>query len=282
MADTVAHAIRAAAAALAEASITPRADAENLMAHALGVSRSDMLLRAMLDGWETPASFAALLARRMAHEPMAYILGNQEFCGRSFRVTPQVLIPRGDSEVLVERALAALPDARHVLDCGTGSGCLLITCLLELPAATGVGIDCSQAALHVAENNAQRLGLTRKQARFRLADWTMPGWADGLAGPFDLILANPPYVETDVPLEPSVRDHEPHTALFAGPDGLDHYRVLVPQLPGLLAAQGRAFVEIGAAQDRAVMALADSVGLAALLHHDLGGRARVVEMMQQR
>ncbi len=280
MADTVAQAIREAADTLGEASITPRSDAEHLMAHALDVERSDMLLRHMAK--TPPAAFAELVRRRTAHEPMAYILGSQDFYGRSFRVTREVLIPRGDSEVLVERALAAMPGARNVLDCGTGSGCLLFSCLLELPGATGVGIDVSQAALDVAGGNARHLGLTRGQARFCLADWTMPGWADGLGGPFDLILANPPYIEADAPLEPSVRDHEPHGALFAGPDGLDQYRVLVPQLPGLLAPQGRAFVEIGAAQAEAVMALAGAAGLAALLHYDLGGRPRVVEMMQQR
>jgi release factor glutamine methyltransferase len=277
----VREALREAAAVLEKVSVTPRADAEHLMAHALGLSRSDMLLRSVLEAWQAPDGFATLVARRLAHEPMAYILGSEAFFGRSFRVTPDVLIPRGDSEVLIERALVACPDARRVLDCGTGSGCLLVTCLLELPQASGVGIDSSQAALHVAENNAQRLGLTRKQARFRLADWTLPGWQDGLGGPFDLVLANPPYVEAGAQLEPSVRHFEPAGALFAGPDGLDDYRVLIPQLTGLLAARGVAVVEIGAAQGEAVIALAEASGLEARLHRDLAGRARVVEMSRR-
>lgn len=275
MADTAAQAIRDAAALLATTSDTARLDAEVLMAHALGLSRSEMLVRHM-DG-ATPKAFRALVDRRAAHEPVAYITGTQEFFGRTFCVSPDVLIPRGDSVVLVERALAARPGARQVLDCGTGSGPLLLTCLAELGQATGVGIDSSRAALAVARDNAQALGLADR-AKMILADWTMPGWSDGLGGPFDLVLANPPYVETGAALAPDVRDHEPQAALFAGPDGLDAYRVLIPQVTALLAAGGVALFEIGASQAEAVMALARAAGLSALAHHDLGGRPRVVEM----
>lgn len=272
---TAADAIRDAAAVLAATSDTARLDAELLMAHALGVSRSDMLLRHMRD--TVPAGFAALVERRQQHEPVAYIIGEQEFFGLPLRVSPAVLIPRGDSEVLVEAALAAGPGARRVLDCGTGSGALLLAVLHELPQASGVGIDRSEDALAMAADNAARLGLAGRAA-FALANWHRAGWADDLGGPFDLILANPPYVEDDADLAPSVRAHEPAGALFAGADGLDDYRVLVPQLPALLAPGGAALVEIGYRQADAVTALAVAAGMTAALHRDLGGRARVLKL----
>jgi release factor glutamine methyltransferase len=271
----VAKALRDTAEALAATSDTARLDAELLMAHALGVSRSELLLRHT--GAPVPESFAALVERRQGHEPVAYILGEQEFRGLSFRVTPDVLIPRGDSEIVVEAALAARPAARRVLDCGTGSGALLLAVLSELPAATGVGIDRSSAALAVAQGNAASLGLAARVA-FAEADWTAHGWADALGGPFDLILANPPYVEDAADLAPSVHAHEPHGALFAGPEGLDDYRVLIPQLPWLLAPEGAAVVEIGHAQAEAVAAIAAAAGFAAMLHRDLGDRPRALEM----
>jgi release factor glutamine methyltransferase len=273
----VAEAILAATQQLAPISDTARLDAELLMAHALQMRRSDMLLRTLIDATEAPPEFFALIRRRTAREPLAYILGHQEFRGHSFRVSPAVLIPRGDSETLIEAALRARPEARRVLDCGTGSGALLISTLLAMPDARGVGIDRSQAALLVAENNAQRLGLTRRRAEFLHADWDEVGWADGL-GQFDLILANPPYVEDDAELMPDVREFEPTGALFAGAEGLDAYRVLIPQLPALLAGGGVALVEIGPTQAEAVGALASAAGLAAVLHHDLAGRPRVLEL----
>ena len=268
---TVNAAIRAAAAALAATSDTARLDAELLMAHALGASRSDLLLRHM--GEAAPEGFAGLVARRAAHEPVAYILGQAEFYGLGFAVSPAVLIPRGDSETLVGAALEARPDAVRVLDCGTGSGALLLAVLHHLPQASGVGIDRSAAALAVAGANAAALGLAGR-AEMRLADWTQAGWSQ--MGRFDLILANPPYVEADADIAPSVRAHEPSGALFAGADGLDDYRVLVPQLAGLLAPGGVALVEIGHAQAEAVTSIAAAAGLAVVLHRDLGGRARVL------
>jgi len=271
---TVAAAIREAAERLAATSDTARLDAEVLMAHALGLSRSAMLLRAMQDA--APAAFADLVTRRLGHEPVAYITGAQEFFGLPFRVTPDVLIPRGDSEVLVERALAEAPSLARVLDCGTGSGALLLAVLANLPDATGVGIDRSREALAVAQANAGDLGLAGR-ARMVCADWDEPGWAEALGGPFDLVLANPPYVEDMAELAPSVRGHEPAGALFAGAEGLDAYRSLVPQLPALLAPGGRALVEIGYAQAAAVTEIGRQAGLAAHLHHDLGGRPRVLE-----
>ncbi|MFM5907796.1 MAG: peptide chain release factor N(5)-glutamine methyltransferase [Novosphingobium sp.] len=273
---TVGLTIREAAEALADVSDTPRLDAELLMAHVLGVSRSAMLLNWMKT--PVPEGVARLVVRRMRHEPVAYIIGEQEFRGLVLKVTPDVLIPRGDSECLVDAALAARPGARRVLDCGTGSGALLIATLAELPQATGFGIDRSEAALAVARGNAEALGLGGR-AQMIAADWHRPGWAEGL-GAFDLILANPPYVEEAAQLDPSVRDHEPAGALFAGPEGLDDYRVLIPQLPGLLAPAGAALVEIGHTQAEAVSAIAQASGLVATLHRDLANRPRALELVQ--
>lgn len=270
---TVAQAIRDAAAHLAATSDTARLDAEVLMAHALGTSRSELLLRRMAD--PAPTDFAALVERRAAHEPVAYITGHQEFFGLPFRVSPEVLIPRGDSEVLVETALAARPDARRVLDCGTGSGALLLAVLSQLPEASGIGIDRSHGALAVARANAEALGLSGRAAMVE-ADWRLPGWATGLGGPFDLILANPPYVEDAAQLDTAVHAFEPAGALFSGPEGLDDYRVLVPQLPALLGPGGIALVEIGHSQAEQVSAIGKAANLDARLHRDLAGRARVL------
>ena len=271
---TAGEAIRAAAERLAATSDTARLDAEVLMAHAFGVTRSDLLLRHMRD--PVPDSFAALVERRAAHEPVAYIVGSQDFFGLTLAVSPAVLIPRGDSEVLVEAALAARPDARRVLDCGTGSGALLLAVLSHLPAADGIGIDRSAEALVVARGNAENLGLGNR-AEMRLADWDQADWALAL-GQFDLVLANPPYVEDAAELDPSVRAHEPAGALFAGEEGLDAYRVLIPQLPQLLAPGGAALVEIGHTQAQVVAAIAAQVRFESRLHHDLGGRPRVLEL----
>ncbi len=275
---TISDTLRAAASALAQTSDTARLDAEVLMAQALGVSRSELFLRHL--SAPVPLTFAALLGRRLAHEPVAYIVGEQPFFGLDLLVTSDVLIPRGDSEVLVEQALALRPDARRVLDCGTGSGALLLAVLANLPGATGVGIDRSLAALAVAAANAARAGLGMRAA-MRHADWEQAGWMAGLDGPFDLILANPPYVETGADLSPSVRDFEPAGALFAGPEGLDAYRSLIPQLSALLAPGGLALLEIGGSQADAVSAIAADAGLAATLHRDLAGRPRVLALVRK-
>lgn len=269
---TVAEAIRQAAILLGPVSDTGRLDAELLMAHAFGASRSDLLLRHMQA--EAPEGFTALVARRERHEPVAYILGRKEFYGREFLVAPGVLIPRMDSETTVAAALSAVPTPRRVLDCGVGSGALLLTVLAEVSGATGVGIDRADEPLEIASANAARLGLSGR-AEVRRADWNQPGWADGL-GEYDLILANPPYVEADAPIAPAVRDWEPEGALFAGREGLDDYRVLVPQLPNLLTKGGAAVLEIGAAQADQVAGIAELAGFSCELHLDLGGRARAL------
>lgn len=269
---TAGEAIRAAAERLAPVSDTARLDAELLMAHLFGVSRSELLLRHLRD--PVPPGFAPLIERRIVHEPVAYITGRQEFCGLPFIVSPATLIPRGDSETLVAAALEAKPDALRVLDLGTGSGALLLAVLAYIGKAQGIGIDRSEAALEVARANAEALGL-RPQAQFVAGDWHAAGWADNL-GAFDLILCNPPYVESDAALDPQVRDFEPHTALFAGPEGLDDYRVLIPQLRALMNEGAAVLLEIGANQADAVAGLAAAAGFATRLHRDLAGRARAL------
>ncbi|MFT4057091.1 MAG: peptide chain release factor N(5)-glutamine methyltransferase [Novosphingobium sp.] len=272
MPDSVVEAIRDAALSLAETSDTARLDAEVLMAHALGVTRSQLLLGRMRD--PAPEGFAALVARRAAHEPVAYITGTAEFYGLELAVTPATLIPRGDTETLIEAAREALADRppARILDLGTGTGALLLAALSVWTDAEGVAIDRSTETLAVAQANADRHA---PSARLLMADWTQPGWSADL-GRFDLILTNPPYVEDAAELDASVRAFEPAGALFSGPEGLDDYRVLVPQLPDLMAPGGVAMVEIGWRQAEAVAAIGAAAGLSSRVHRDLGGRDRVV------
>ncbi len=267
---TVAEALRDASGRLG--ADWARDEAEMLMAHALGVTRSAMLLGHMRD--VAPPEFEVMLARRLADEPVAYIVGATEFYGRTFTVTRDVLIPRGDSEATLLAALEATPGAQRILDCGTGSGILLLSLLAEWPGATGIGIDRSPAALEVAARNAQVMGVTER-AELVAADWTQPGWAANL-GTFELVLSNPPYVEDDAELDASVRDFEPAGALFAGTGGLDAYLVLVPQLPALLAPNGVAVLEIGYRQAKPVTAIAQAAGFTVEIRHDLAGRDRAL------
>lgn len=275
---TVAEALRKATTRLSETSGTARLDAELLMAHALNVSRSDMLLRCV--DQPAPDAFAAYVERRAQHEPVAYIAEEKEFYGRVFSVEPGVLIPRPDSEVLIEAALELCPDPKRVLDLGTGSGALLFTILLERPRAQGVGIDASQDAIEIALDNgigfdAEHHLMDDWDWRLARRDWREQGWADDL-GTFDLILCNPPYVEEDAPLDRDVREFEPASALFAGKDGLDDYRIIIPQLSGLLGKEGIAVFEIGATQAPAVTELAENAGFMVELRHDLANRPRAL------
>lgn len=272
MTGTVTEILRDAARRLEGISDTARLDAELLMTHALGVTRSELLLRHM--DMPGPSGFAELVERRARHEPVAYILGTKEFYGREFVVDPGVLIPRMDSETTVSAALEAQPDPARVLDCGVGSGALLLTVLAERPAAVGAGIDRSPDALAIAGRNADNLGCADR-IQLLQRDWNEPGWTEDL-GRFDLILANPPYVEDDAPIALAVRQWEPAGALFAGEEGLDAYRVLVPQLPALLAENGAAVLEIGATQAAVVSAIAAAAGFASELRRDLAQRPRAL------
>jgi release factor glutamine methyltransferase len=238
------------------------------MAHALGTTREDLLLTRFDD--PAPAAFEPLLARRLAHEPVAYITGRRAFWTIELEVGPGVLIPRPDSETLIDAAVGHFGEAgpRSVLDLGTGPGTLLLAALDQWPAARGIGIDASAPALEFARRNAQRLGLSDR-AELRPGDW-----AEGLSGRFDLVLCNPPYVEEGADLPPDVRDWEPAAALFAGPDGLEAFRRLAPQIPRLLATGGIACIEIGAGQAKQAGALFEWVGLRVTVRKDLAGRDR--------
>ncbi|WP_448659792.1 peptide chain release factor N(5)-glutamine methyltransferase [Sphingomonas sp. CJ99] len=264
-------ALAAATMRLAAVSDTPRLDAELLMAHALGVSRSDLLLR-HLDAPE-PEGFDALIERRLALEPVAYIVGSRDFWTITLSVGPGALIPRGDSETLIEAAVdhfAGTAGPRRVLDLGTGPGTLLLAALAEWPGASGLGVDVSEAALGYARANGERIAPAR--AAWRLGDWTT-----GLDERFDLILCNPPYIAVDDPdVGDGVRAHEPPGALFAGTDGLAAYRRILPDLPRLLMPGGCAVLEIGWRQGEAVAALAMAAGLAVTLARDLAGRDRAI------
>jgi release factor glutamine methyltransferase len=276
---TVSATLRDAAAALAGVSDSARLDGELLMAHALSMERGDMLMRAR--DLTVPDAFADLLARRLAHEPVAYITGTQAFWDLQLHVTPDVLIPRADSETLIEAAQAVFaggvgPD--NVLDLGTGSGALLLAALSMFPRAHGTGIDASAVTLAVAQDNARRLGFANRAAMRHLS-WRDTDWQAQLGmTPFDLILCNPPYIEDDAVLARQVAEYEPHPALFAGQEGLDDYRILMPALPGLLSPDGVAILEIGYMQAESVGNLAQKSGLSATLQHDLSGNPRCLTL----
>jgi release factor glutamine methyltransferase len=270
--------VRGAAAELAAAGIEhPRLEARIIVG-----SAAEMPIEALVAHPEReldPISVAfvhALVERRVAGAPIAYLLGRKEFWSLDFFVTSATLVPRPDSETLVAAALAFAADparAWRALDLGTGSGCLLLAFLSERPAAFGVALDRSEAALAVAAVNADSLELASR-AGFVRADW-----AACLAGPFDVVLANPPYIPRDeIPgLAIEVRDFEPEAALDGGPDGLDCYRRILADLPRLLAPEGMAFLEVGIGQADEVAALVRAAGLAvAGIERDLAGIARCV------
>ncbi len=260
-------AVRDVAARLAEAGVEePRREARLILAAALGVDAAGLLARDAVD----EALYEPLVQRREAREPLAYILGRREFWGLMFEVSPATLVPRPDSETLVEAALALKPDARRVLDLGTGTGCLLLALLQECPTAFGLGVDISSQAAALAAKNARGLGLARRAA-FCTGDW-----GQALQGRFDLILSNPPYIAAQdiAGLMPEVARHEPASALDGGADGLDAYRKIIAALPGLLAPGGVAVVELGAGQAHSIAALAAQGGLACETRRDLAGIER--------
>jgi release factor glutamine methyltransferase len=274
-AQTVAALICEGTRALREAGIdNPRAEARLLLETASGLSREQLI--AHPDRPIAAEPFRALLRRRMKREPMAYIQGEKEFFSLPFKVTPDVLIPRPDSECLIEAALAAFPQkdaALRVLDLGTGSGCLLLAFLSARPAASGIGIDRSENALRLAKDNACALGLAGR-AQFLRADWL-----SALRGSFDVILANPPYIpECEIAaLAPDVAAYEPRAALSGGADGLSAYRAILGTLGDVMGETSLALFEIGVGQADAVDAIAAARGLQAQTRVcDLAGRTRAL------
>ena len=264
-----------AQARLAEAGIeTAALDARLLATAAFGCSPSGLLGRpAQPVDPEAGRCFQALVARRLCREPMAYILGEREFWSLPLRVTRDTLVPRPDSETLVEAGLAWAANwlgAHRILDLGTGSGCLLLALLSELPGAWGVGIDLSEAALAVARSNAQRLGLAGRAAFIR------GDWAAAVQGPFAIVTCNPPYiadsewgeVQREVAFEPS-------SALRAGPDGAAAYRAVFPYLGRLLGDEGAGFVELGGVGADEALRQAARHGLDVVdVKPDMAGRPR--------
>ena len=256
------------------------ADARLLMAHALGVDRAELIAngeRALTV--DQAEAIDALAARRLKREPVARIFGHKEFWSLSLQIDPAVLVPRPETETVVEAALDAVArDARQlaqlrILDIGTGSGALLLALLSELPNAVGTATDISAAALDVARANAECSGLAGR-CTFIACDI-----AAGVPGPFDLIVSNPPYVVHGeiASLPPEVRDYDPALALDGGADGLDAYRAIAAQARGPLAPGGKLIVELGAGQEAAVRALFTKAGLAAAaVLNDLAGIPRAL------
>lgn len=275
MSNEVDDALAAATIRLKSAGIeNPRSEARRLLAHSLDVSAQSLLVGCDLP---VPADvFAAHVAERVRGRPFAQIVGSRHFWAHEFVVTADVLIPRPETELLVEHALATLKERTApalILDLGVGSGAILLSILGAQPDAKGWGVDASERALRCAAENRERLGLVDRCAL------ACGHWADMLTGRFDLIVSNPPYVGSDeyAALDPSVRDFEPRLALIAGGDGLDAYRAIASDLPRLLAPEGAVMLEIGSTQARQVRNLLSDAGFHdQRLHRDLAGLDRCI------
>jgi release factor glutamine methyltransferase len=272
---------RLARAFAAQALEASHLEARLLVGHALGLDHAGLITADArpLTGPDC-ARIAALAHRRLAREPVSRIIGEKEFFSLSFALSPAVLVPRPETEILVETALQTL-DQRpglRVADLGTGSGAILLSLLHARPDARGAGTDRSEAALRVAQGNAVRLGLAARAA-FLACDF-----ASALGAGFDLLVSNPPYVvRTDLPgLEPEVRDHDPAVALDGGPDGLAAYRQIAADAMRVLAPGGHLVVEFGAGQGPAVAALFRRAGLvsAAPPRPDLCGIERALDLLR--
>lgn len=284
-------ALRIGAANLAAAGLEDsRREARRVLAGVLSLDEAGVLAGGAreLSAEEQEACLIAL-AKREAGQPLSRILGQREFWSLDFVVTPAVLDPRPDSETLIETALGDIADRDaplRLLDLGTGSGCLLLSLLSELPAATGLGVDVSEPALAVAWRNAQRLGLSQR-VRVKRSDWT-----EGVEGRFDIVLCNPPYVsEADYrALDRSVADFDPRLALVPGPiweegyeaTGLEAYEAIVPRLAEVLTEGGSAYLEIGWDQADSVASIARDSGFAApVVTRDLAGHPRCITLRRQ-
>jgi release factor glutamine methyltransferase len=270
---TVAQTLRDGTALLDGVADNPRLEARLLLAHALGLTQND-LIRDPNHPVDATA-FNALLARRTNHEPLALIVGHREFWSMDFEVSRATLIPRPDSETLIEAALAAFsghPPPATILDLGTGTGCLLLALLTEFPSASGIGLDLSPDAVALAKRNASRNGLSN-QCAFIAGDWTNP-----LSGRFDLIVSNPPYIPSPdiVTLMPEVARHEPKIALDGGLDGYDAYRAILPNLQRHLEPGGTAILELGAGQANYLTAIARRAGWDVSLRVDLARISRAI------
>ncbi len=282
---SVALARRTLTQAFSQAGIdSPALDARVLLQHALGLSHAALAAsgeRVLTQ--EQRERVAALCARRLKHEPVAYITGEREFWGLPLRVTADTLIPRPDTEAVVEAALACLrPEDRaaplRIADLGTGTGAILLALLSDLPHAHGAGTDISVAAVAVARENAVRLGFGARTV-FAVGDFTAL-----LARGFDLVVSNPPYVASASirMLPPDVRDYEPRAALEGGADGLTFYRRLATDAGGIVRPGGRVVVEIGEGQAAAVAGLFAAAGWGAVqpAKADLSGTPRALTFRQ--
>lgn len=259
-----------------------RTDARFLALHALGLSPLDLTLRGRDPLGEAGAgALRDAAARRLAGEPVARIIGAWEFWGLPFALGPDTLVPRPDTESVVEAALRLFPERDRplrLIDLGTGSGCILVALLHERANAFGIGLDRAQGALAVGRRNAEANGVGDRAA------FLCGSWLEALTGPFDLIVSNPPYIAASViaTLQPEVRLHDPRAALDGGEDGLDAYRAIlsgVAQRPGLLSAGGALVLEIGYDQAPALTRLAQTAGFAeARVGRDLAGNDRVVTL----
>lgn len=279
---TLDEARRAIATRLREAGIdSPELDARLLLGDVLQLDLTGLITAATrrLDTSEAQR-LEDVIRRRIAGEPVARILGRREFWGLTFALSPATLVPRPDTETLVEAVLDILKREDRttaplrILDIGTGSGAILLALLSELPNATGIGTDINPAAITTAADNAATLGLASR------ATLVACDYAGALRGPFDVVVSNPPYIPTaDIDhLDLEVRAHDPHLALDGGADGLTAYRMIAPLAFALLAPSGIAAVEIGQSQAHDVATLMAEVGLAvpAPAKADLGGVPRVV------
>lgn len=276
MPATLEHTLRAAAARLVHSG-TPALDARVLARHALGLDDAGLIFDAKRE--LTPAEVAkldTLVARRAAGEPVAYIIGEKEFRGLMFKMAPGVLVPRPDTETLIDAAEKRRPKHAplRILDLGTGSGCLIVSLLAHFPNATGVGVDVNNVALALAARNAETHGVAQR-SRLLNSDW-----GAGVDGPFDLIVSNPPYIRAGdrAGLPADVREHEDPRALFSGADGLDAYRAILADAPQLAAPASLILLELGEGHDAAVAALARAAFPDAEItaDRDLSGRPRAL------